>query len=308
MARDRNNYLYHFIALVTMMIWGTTYVSTKILIRDGLTPVEILFYRFSIAYICIWPFSFRRVWAKTLKDELWFVAAGLSGGSLYFLSENTALGLTLASNVSLILCIAPILTAFLFFFFNKGERLHPRLVYGSIVALIGVALVIFNGDFILKINPLGDMLALLAAFMWASYSLIVRRLETDYPALFITRKVFFYGLLTLIPVIPFRPVRFDTAVLLQPEVYGNLLFLGLIASMICYLAWNAAMKHLGVVRITNYIYIGPVFTLVASSLLIHERVTDIALLGSVFILSGVYMAEKGLPSINIIQSTVSKDK
>jgi drug/metabolite transporter (DMT)-like permease len=133
-------------------------------------------------------------------------------------------------------------------------------------------------------------------------------MEADYLALFITRKVFFYGLLTLIPVIPFRPVRFDTTVLFLPEVYSNLLFLGLIASMICYLAWNTAMKHLGVVRITNYIYIGPVITLVASYLLIHERITYIALLGSVFILSGVYMAERGLPSIKNIQSIVSKNK
>jgi drug/metabolite transporter (DMT)-like permease len=298
--------LYHFIAVITMTIWGTTYISTKVLICHGLTPVEIIFYRFSMAYVCIWPFSFHHLWAKTLKDELLFVAAGLCGGSLYFLSENTALGMTLASNVSLILCTAPIITAFLYFFLNKGERLKSSLIYGSLMALVGVALVIFNGDVILKINPLGDFLTLLAALMWAIYSLIVKHLGAGYPALLVTRKVFFYGLLTLIPVFPFSPVRFDTTVLSQPEVYGNLIFLGLVASMLCYLMWNAAMKRLGVVRVTNYIYIGPVVTLVASHFLIHERITAIALLGSVFILSGVYMAEKGLPSIKKIQRAVLK--
>lgn len=86
-----------------------------------------------------------------------FVAAGLCGGSIYFITENTALGITLASNVSLIICTAPILTAFLSLLFYRGEKIKPNLIYGSVMALIGVAFVVFNGSFLLKINPLGDM-------------------------------------------------------------------------------------------------------------------------------------------------------
>ena len=287
-------YVHHLIAIITVVIWGTTYISTKELIGHGLHPSEIFFYRFLLAYVCIWFFSWRRLWAASLRDECLFFAAGLTGGSLYFLFENTALGITLASNVSLILCTAPILTALLLFLFQRGERLKTNLIYGSLMAFTGVGLVVFNGGFILKINPLGDMLTLLAALMWAFYSLIIKRLNATYPTLFVTRKVFFYGLLTILPTFYFMPLRFDAKVIFHPSVLLNLLFLGLIASMLCYIMWNAAAKKLGIVRVTNYIYLSPVVTLLASHMLINETITAVALLGSVFILSGVYVAEKGL--------------
>lgn len=299
MASNNKLYHYHLLAILTVIIWGTTFVSTKILIGYGLTPVGILFYRFLLAYIGIWFFSPRKLVARHWKDELMFVGAGLCGGSLYFIAENTALGITLASNVSLIICTAPILTAFLSFLINKGERLTKHLVYGSIIALAGVALVVFNGSFILQINPLGDMLTLLAALMWACYGMILKRLGNRYPTLFITRKVFFYGIVSLIPLFIFSSVQLHTEILLQPVVAINLLFLGLIASLLCYIMWNTAVKELGVVRTTNYIYVVPLVTLLTSAIVINETITIIALLGSVFILSGVYIAEKGLPDIKL---------
>ena len=160
MAKTNLTYWYHLIAIITVIIWGTTFVSTKVLIHHGLSPVDILFYRFALAYICIWFISPKVLFARSKKDELMFVAAGLCGGSIYFITENTALGITLASNVSLIICTAPILTAFLSLLFYRQEKIKPNLIYGSVMALIGVAFVVFNGSFLLKINPLGDMLTL----------------------------------------------------------------------------------------------------------------------------------------------------
>ena len=162
------------------------------------------------------------------------------------------------------------------------------------MALLGVGLVVFNGSFILQINPLGDILTLFAALMWAFYGLILRRLGSRYPTLFITRKVFFYGIVTLIPVLVISPIHPQFAVLIQPAVICNLLFLGVIASLLCYIMWNTAVKELGVVRTTNYIYVVPLVTLLTSALVIDETITVVALFGSAFILSGVYIAEKGI--------------
>ena len=105
--------LYHSIAILTVIIWGTTFVSTKILINTGLSPVEILLYRFVLAYFCILTIAHRRLWANCVKDEFLLFLSGLCGGSLYFIAENTALGITLASNVSLLICTAPIITTVL---------------------------------------------------------------------------------------------------------------------------------------------------------------------------------------------------
>ena len=112
LATTKSSGWFHFMAAVTVSIWGTTFVSTKILIGYGLSPVDILFYRFLLAYICIFFFSYQKLLSNSWRDELMFVAVGLCGGSLYFVAENTAVGITLASNVSLIICTAPIMAAF----------------------------------------------------------------------------------------------------------------------------------------------------------------------------------------------------
>ena len=192
------------------------------------------------------------------------------GGSIYFITENTALGITLASNVSLIICTAPILTAFLSLLFYRQEKIKPNLIYGSVMALIGVAFVVFNGSFLLKINPLGDMLTLIAALMWAFYCLILKQMGNRYPTLLITRKVFFYGLVTLTPMFLIHPLNTDTTILFNPIVAANLLFLGVIASMLCYIMWNTAVKELGPFRTANYIYIVPLVTLITSAIVIDE--------------------------------------
>lgn len=119
-------------------------------------------------------------------------------------------------------------------------------------------------------------------------------MNPHYDTLFITRKVFFYGLLTVLPLFAFHPLLLDVTVLFRPLVVANLLFLGVVASMLCYIMWNTAVKQLGAVRTANYIYVVPLVTVLTSSLIIDETITVVSLIGSVLILGGVYLAERGL--------------
>lgn len=160
------------------------------------------------------------------------------------------------------------------------------------MALIGVAMVVYNGSFVLKISPLGDCLTLVAALSWAFYSLIMKKMTGRYNTIFITRKIFFYGILTTLPVFMFQPWKADLSLLIQPSVLLNLLFLGVVASLICFAVWNVVLKNLGTVRASNYIYLNPLFTLVGSAILLDEHLTVIALIGAACIMGGVYMAGK----------------
>lgn len=290
-ALRSHTWFYHVLAILTVMIWGTTFVSTKILINAGLSPIEILFYRFTLAYVCLFLTAHKRFFAQSWKDELLLMLSGLCGGSLYFIAENTALGITFASNVSLLICTAPIFTLFLSKFFYK-ERLRRKVLYGSLIALIGVSMVVLNGSLVLKINPLGDFLTLIAAIFWALYCLILRQLGGRYSTLFVTRKVFFYGLVSLLIYLCFFPIEFNFPLLHQPAVYLNLLFLGIVASMLCYMVWNAVVNILGASRTANYIYINPLVTLLTSAIFLSETLTPISLLGTVCIIGGVYSAER----------------
>ena len=283
--------LFHLITAAVVTIWGVTFVSTKVLLQHGLGPMDIMFYRFVIAYCCILAISHKRLWADNWKDEGMLMLAGLTGGTLYFIAENTAIGISQASNVALLVCTTPIFTALLTHFIYK-EPLRKNMMIGSIIALIGVGLVVFSGSVILKINPLGDFLSIMASLMWAVYCLILKPLGNRYPTVFITRKVFLYSILSLLVYFLFDPLCMQADVLLQPVVMYNLLFLGIVASMLCFIAWNTAVKALGPSHTANYIYIQPMSTLVLSSIILSEVITLTSLIGAACIIGGIYLAEK----------------
>ena len=283
--------LFHFITAGVVTVWGTTFVATKVLLQHGLGPIDIMFYRFLIAYFCILLISHKRLWADNWKDEGMLMLAGLTGGTFYFIAENTALDITQASNVALLVCTTPIFTALLSRFVFK-ESFRKNMMIGSLIALVGVGLVVFSGSVILKINPLGDFLSIVASLMWAVYCLILKPLGRKYPTAFITRKVFLYSILSLLIYFLFNPLHFQVDVLLQPVVMSNLLFLGIVASMLCFIAWNAAVKVLGPSRTANYIYVQPFSTLVLSSIILSEIITLASLIGALCIIGGIYLAEK----------------
>jgi drug/metabolite transporter (DMT)-like permease len=290
------NRRYYILAALTIVIWSSTFISTKILL-GAFTPVEILVYRFALAYILmfiVYPHVHK---PESLKTELLLLLAGVTGGSVYFLGENYALEFSLASNVSLLVSTAPILTAIAAHFFLKGERLNRNAILGAIVAFAGAALVILNGKFVLKLNPLGDALALASALSWAIYSIVIKNLKSKYSTYYITRKIFFYTLLTILPVLALSPVRLDFRPLLDWKMSVNLLFLTLFASCGAYVVWNKVIWALGATKANNFIYFIPLLTLAESSVLLGEPLTAFALVGAALIFTGVYVTsrpEKGL--------------
>ena len=281
----------HFIALFVVLIWGTTFVSSKVLLNSGLLPADIFFVRFLIAYICMLCISHKRLFANSIADELTLVGLGLMGGSIYFLVENMALLHSTSSNVSILVSTTPLVTAMLLAIFYKNERLSMRQVFGSVLAFVGVVLVVLNGQIILHLNPLGDALALGASFTWGFYSLFMRRIMGRYSADFITRKVFFYGLVTILPYFALvHPLDISLLTSGNMTIWGNLLFLGFVASTGGYLLWNWVMRKLGAVKSTNFIYLQSLICMVAGHVILGERITIMAIAGAVILIIGMILA------------------
>ena len=281
----------HIIALLVVLIWGTTFVSSKVLLNSGLLPADIFFVRFVIAYGCMLGISHKRLFANSLVDELTLLGLGMMGGSLYFLTENMALLYSTTSNVSILVSTTPLVTAMLLAIFYKSERLNTRQIIGSIVAFIGVVLVVLNGQLVLHLNPLGDTLALGASLTWGLYSLFMRRIMNKYSADFITRKVFFYGVMTILPYFAFvKPLDISLLTSGNMTIWGNLLFLGFVASTGGYLLWNWVMRELGAVKSTNYIYLQSLITMIAGAIVLGERITPMAVAGAVILIAGMVLA------------------
>ena len=281
----------HIVAIFVVLIWGTTFVSSKVLLNSGLLPADIFFVRFIIAYSCLLCLSHKRLFANSIADELTLAGLGIMGGSLYFLTENMALLHSTSSNVSILVSTTPLVTAMLLAIFYKSERLSSKQICGSVLAFIGVVLVVLNGQLVLHLNPLGDALALGASFTWGFYSLFMRRIMGRYSADFITRKVFFYGLVTIMPYFALvHPLDIDLLTSGSMTIWGNLLFLGFVASTGGYLLWNWVMRKLGAVKSTNFIYLQSLVSMVAGHVILGERITIMAIAGAVILIIGMILA------------------
>jgi drug/metabolite transporter (DMT)-like permease len=282
----------HFLAAVVVLIWGCTFINSKLLLNHGMEAHEIYALRFLFAYVCILFISPRKLWSESWQDELRMFVLGITGGTLYFITENEAVRIGYVNNVSFIVCTAPMVTTLLALIFIKEVKATRNLVVGTILATLGVGFVIFNGHFVLNLNPLGDMLALCACLCWAIYSILLKNVSEKYSAVFITRKVFFYGLVTVLPVFIFSPWHFSLNSFMRPVVWGNLLFLGFVASFMCFVLWSWVSKQLGALVASNYIYLNPISTVVFSAIFLGETMTPMAFIGSSMILFGVYLSNK----------------
>ncbi len=291
-SKNSSPVLYHLLAFFVAAVWGVSFVSTSKLLDAGIQPTEIYIIRFVIAYLVILALTFRKIMSDSLKDEVLFMICGLCGGSIYYIGENTALQYTLVTNVSLLVTLSPIITVLLTKMMYKTEQLSKGFIVGSIIAFIGVACVIFNSSFNIEVKPLGDLLSIFAAVSFAIYCIVVKKLNARYDTLFISRKIFFYGVVTALPFLTFQDHFMDFAILKEPVVWMHILFLGVVCSMLAFILWNEAINKLGASRASNYLYFSPLITLIASVWLLNENVSIVGYIGCALTIGGVIVSEK----------------
>ena len=282
----------HFYAIFTILVWGSCFVLTKEMLTTY-TAIQIIPLRMALAYVTLWVLR-----PKTLKlprkDELMFILIGVTGGSLYFFLQNTALSYTYAANVSILVALAPILTVILAQLFSRsGERLGKYVYIGAVIAIVGVVLVVLNGQLTFHLNPLGDFIALGAAFMWALYSILIKKYTEQYDNFLVTRRVFLWAFLTAVPLMLLTDGMPDLKPLFTtPTMLLSWLFLGVFGNAVCFAIWNIAFKRLGVVVTNNYLYASPFVTVVVGWLLLDEKISWMSILGAVLITLGVIFANK----------------
>lgn len=282
----------HVSALLTILIWGITFISTKILLQ-AFSPIEILFYRFSIglfALIIAYP---RRLKSTSRKQELIFMAAGFCGISLYYLLENIALMYTAASNAGVIVSTAPFFTVLFASRLRGGEKPSSNFYIGFCAAITGIVLISFQGNTNVKLSPQGDLLALAAAIVWAVYAILSKKIsEFGYNTIQTTRRIFMYGLVFMLPALPLFHFEWRIERFTQSINLFNILFLGFGASALCFVTWNIAVKILGAVKTSVYIYLVPIITVAASVIVLRERVSWISALGIMLTLAGLFLSGK----------------
>lgn len=283
-----------FLAAFSVSVWGVTFVSTKYLLSD-FNAYEILFSRLIIAYICLWIMKPKVLIIHSGVKELNFALAGWMGVLAYQLLENLAINYTNASNVSIIVSLSPIFTAVALYIFLKQRDIKWNFFVGFIIAIVGVALVSFNGVVDFNLNPKGDVLAFGCCVCWGLYSVYVSKVNGyGYNQIQSTRRIFMYALVFMFPAmilqyvtgaLNFNPERFA-----KPMNLINLVFLGAVASAMCFVFWNHSCKVLGTVYTSIAIYLIPVVTIIFAFIFLGERLSLMGIIGTILAVAGMFVS------------------
>lgn len=316
---------YHLIALFTVFVWGITFVSTKVLLAD-FSPLWILALRFAVGLCVLCVLRPRRLRLAKRRHELLFAAAGATGIAAYYLLENVALVFATATAVGVIVAASPLFTALLQAARGDRSALSARFLAGFAMAMAGLVIVGLGstgagsegaaggiaataaatvaaggpgapieatGSFD-ALSLLGYLLALAAALVWAVYSLLVKRIaDLGYETIASTKRTFVWGLAFIaMATAAFGGPLPTASTFADPVNLGNLLFLGAIASAACFVTWGVAVKRLGAVTSTTYIYLVPAITAAASIAVLGEPLTAPIVGGIALTIAGLVVSQR----------------
>lgn len=286
----QSDIVWSLLALLVVTIWGLTFISMKVA-SAHFSPAQVMLIRCVIAYLSLlvaYP-KFHKI--ESFRQELIYFAGGLCGTTLYVILINSSYSYTQVANVSVLASLSPIFIALLTPLFFKGTKVKPIVFLGFFIAVLGTVCIVTDGKFALSLSLRGDSLALLAAVVWACYSLLLKKSETKLPQLYVTRRIFLYGILAVIPVLLVQGEPLKLGALREPTVLLNMLFLGLIAYTGCHVCIALVIRKKGAVWTSKFSYLEPVITIIFSALFLQETITLYKVVGAVLILAGVMTAD-----------------
>jgi drug/metabolite transporter (DMT)-like permease len=291
-SRGRHRVLGHVFAFTTCLVWGFTYVASKVLLNAGLDPFETMVIRFVIAYLALWLLRPRMLPFEGWRKELPFILCGIFGVTVYYLFEYYSLTFTSANYTGIITGTAPLMVALMMWAVYK-ERPKRLFVIGFFVAIFGITLITLGGGNGLEISLVGGLLAFGGTVSWAAYCAVLRKIDKKADTLLATRRIFFWALVTLALCAPVLGFDVSDVNFASWDVIAALLMLGLIASALCYNFYNVATAWIGAVKTSAYIYFSPVVNAVGAFFILGEQLLLPGIIGIAVIIVGLVLSERG---------------
>lgn len=276
----------HAIAFLTIFFWGLTFLSTKHL-EEEFSALEILFIRYAIAYIALLLMRPKFVGFLGWKREGMIFLASMAGAGLYQFLENLSVVYTTPASVSFISTVAPLFTAVLAHFALR-EPLRPAHIVGMLVSLVGVFFICFGDATGFETGLLGDVIILCSVWLWAVYSVLIKKIEVyGIDDFILTRRIFFYSIVAMIPFLAPTVPTFPFHALTHLPSVLRLLFLGVVASAVCFACWNRSVERLGASATSKYMFVMPIITLVAEAIVMDTDIVPLSVFGMFLTLVGL---------------------
>ena len=272
-------------AVVTLFAWDFTYIIGKFLLKE-LEPVQILIFRFVLVALLSALLNIKEYHKKSFKEESRFIIVGFLI-FLYFILENSGLKLTNASNIGFILGTLPFFSSITAHFFTKDEKMEKSLIIGFLISMFGVAVISFSNGISVRIK--GDMLMLGAVIIWSFYSLALKKYKFGYSIYYVTKKTFTYASVFLILYILAAGEKFPDFHNMTLGLFFGIAYLVIVASFLGFIFWGKAIKYIGIVKTSNYLFFSPINVIIFSYIFLGENIGIRQIFGGGFILLGSLM-------------------
>lgn len=281
----------YVLIVLSVLNWSGNFVAARAM-ADTFPPAALNLIRWTIATLAFLPFGIGPLWrerkaALSVLPGMCIIA--LFGISLFDMFTFVAGQTTATLNMSLISTLSPVLT-FILAHFLLGEELNIRTMLGIVVSMFGVVVLVTGGDlaqlFSLQFSH-GDLLMLCCACMSAFYNTTVKRVARKLSQSALLMGTFTLGVIFFVPMYLWEASHGAVIPEITAEIWGILLYLGVCASVLCYLFWNMAVAIIGAGRTTLFYYTIPFCSGLLAWALLGETVNRAQLYSGLLIFSGI---------------------
>lgn len=284
-----------FEAFFAVSIWGGSFVATKVALAQA-APLTVVWLRFGIGVLLLGlAVTLRRQWRKPGAADLrYFALLGLIGITLHQWLQSTGLVTARATTTAWIVATIPVFMALLGWLVLR-EKLRRGQVVGILLAALGVLAIVSKGDvgqiLVGRFGSLGDFLILVSAPNWAVFSALSRRGLQQYPATLMMFYVMLFGWLFTTLLFLAGP-GLPAVGAIQVQSWWGIVFLGVFASGLAYVAWYDALQILPVAQAGAFVYLEPFVTVLVAAWVLGETFGLAEALGAATILAGIWLVNR----------------
>lgn len=274
---------YYIALILAIMFWGSSFIATKIA-YTSFTPMLVCLLRFIISSVLMTLYGLTRKRPHPTKQD-WknIMLSAVFGITVYYALENIGLTLTTASDASLISASYPVITVIVgMLFYNI--HISRKSWIGILTAMLGIFILTARTAEAASDAFTGDMLLIMDGFLWGFYNYITQAVSSRCDSYSIS----WYQI--LIGTVLFVPLTFIEAPVIGevtlPAVLA-LLYLGICCTMAALILYNYGLRSVSAKTAVSLMNLMPVFGLLFSALILHEKITLIQIIGGIIVLIGV---------------------
>ncbi len=273
--------------------WGGNFIVARA-VSSSLPPLTLSFYRWVVALLVLVPLAGREVWSKRsqVRDNPgWFALVAITGTVLFHVFVYVGLATTTAINATLLVATSPVIIPLVAVLVHR-DRINVMQALGIAISVLGVLLILTRADLEVLASfafSSGDLLILAAVVAWALYSVVLRDRRDDLSPLGFVLAITVLGipiLLVLYLVELATQGGFDVT----PGHLLTIVYVGLFASVLAYLAWNKGVELIGAVRAGPYMSLMPVFAALLAVVFLGESLELYHVAGTVVIALGLILS------------------